>query len=103
MNAHGKGLKGKKRITFSLMAPQARQVSLAADFNQWSQDKHPMKKGKYGEWTRTVFVDPGEYEYKFWVDGEWKIDERNSRTRRNRFGTRNNIVNVAPTGKKPEK
>lgn len=95
MNAQGKSLKGKRRITFTLVAPKARQVSLAADFNQWQQDKHPMKKGKYGEWTRTVFVHPGEYEYKFWVDGEWKMDERNSRTCRNRYGTRNNLIKVA--------
>ena len=95
MNARGKSLKGKRRITFTLVAPKARQVSLAADFNQWQQDKHPMKKGKYGEWTRTVFVQPGEYEYKFWVDGKWMIDERNPKIRRNRYGTRNNIIKVA--------
>jgi len=95
MNARGKSLKGKRRITFTLVAPKARQVFLGADFNQWQPDKHPMKKGKYGAWTRTVYVPPGEYEYKFWVDGEWKMDERNSKTRRNLYGTHNNIIEIA--------
>lgn len=89
-------LKGKRRITFSVMAPRAREVSLAGDFNQWRQDTHPMKMGKHGQWTRTVFVAPGEYQYKFVVDGEWKTDEKNPKKRRNSFGTRNSIIKVAP-------
>jgi len=96
MKARKNSLKGKRRITFSVMAPKARKVSLVADFNQWQQEKHPMKKGKHGQWTRIVFLAPGEYDYKFWIDGVWTIDERNQKKRRNHFGTRNSIIQVAP-------
>ena len=87
-------LKGKRRITFSTMAPKARKVSLVADFNQWQPETHPMKKGKHGQWSRIVFLAPGEYDYKFWIDGVWTIDERNPKKRRNHFGTRNSIIQV---------
>lgn len=37
-------LKGKK-IGFSLNAPQANEVLLMGDFNQWNGKNHNMKKG----------------------------------------------------------
>jgi 1,4-alpha-glucan branching enzyme len=78
------------------VAPRAREVSLVADFNGWQPESHPMKRGEHGRWTRTVFLLPGTYEYKFHVDGTWKIDERNSKWCKNKYGTRNSLLEINP-------
>ncbi|MCG6894262.1 MAG: glycogen-binding domain-containing protein [Desulfobacteraceae bacterium] len=41
-------------------------------------------------------LGPGEFEYKFWVDGNWVVDPNNRRTRLNSFGTFNSIISIAP-------
>lgn len=94
MQKQTKGTKGKRRISFSFMAPRAREVSIVSDFNNWQPESHPMKKGRHGQWTRAVFLLPGTYEYKFYVDGVWRADERNSKWRRNKYGTRNSLIKV---------
>ena len=96
MKKQTKGNKGKRRIIFSFMAPRASEVSVVADFNNWQPGSHPMKKDRHGHWTRTVFLLPGTYEYKFYVDGAWKVDERNSKWRKNEYGTRNSLLKVNP-------
>ena len=35
----------RRRISFSFHAPQAKEVFLVGDFNQWDAKKHKMKKG----------------------------------------------------------
>ena len=96
MQKQTKGNKGKRRVSISFMAPRANEVSLVADFNSWKPESHPMKKCAHGQWTRAVFLLPGTYEYKFYVDGVWKADERNSKWRKNEYGTRNSLLKVNP-------
>ena len=86
--------KGKRRTTFTFLQPQARKVALGADFNQWQPDKHPMKKGSDGLWSKTAYLSPGTYEYKFWVDGTWQIDHHNVKRCRNCFGSHNSIIKI---------
>lgn len=42
MGAHRVKLKGIEGITFTLWAPNAKQVFLAGDFNNWNEKSHPM-------------------------------------------------------------
>jgi 1,4-alpha-glucan branching enzyme len=85
----------KRRVSFSLEAPHAKQVFLAGDFNTWDPKKHPMKKNADGLWEKTVILAPGTYEYKFIQDGQWIVDPGNDRQCPNRFGTRNCVVVVS--------
>ena len=85
----------KRRVSFSLEAPQARQVCLVGDFNAWDAKKHCMKKDADGIWEKTLILEPGTYEYKFYQDGQWIVDPRNDRQCANRFGTWNSIVVVS--------
>lgn len=66
--------------TFSLLAPQAQQVSVAGDFNLWRPDQFPMKKDRRGRWTLEVPVPPGRQRYRFRVDGTWLTDPANPDT-----------------------
>jgi 1,4-alpha-glucan branching enzyme len=84
----------RKRIDFLFDAPDAAAVFLAGSFNGWSLRSHPMKKSADGIWKKTMILPPGDYEYKFWVDGRWREDPRNERCRTNCFGSLNSIVCV---------
>jgi len=87
------GIKQRK-VTFSLENAGANEVFLIGDFNKWNPKTHPMKSDGNGTWVRDVIIPPGEYEYKFMVDGQWKEDPQNEQLSPNCFGTYNNIINV---------
>jgi 1,4-alpha-glucan branching enzyme len=74
---------------FGLLAPQARSVFLAGSFNQWNPSSHPLKKDRQGIWKISLPLNPGRYEYRFFVDGEWQNDPDCSSFIENPFGTVN--------------
>jgi 1,4-alpha-glucan branching enzyme len=84
----------RRKITFSFNSSDAKEVILMGNFNNWDPKKHPMKSGENGLWTKTVMLFPGNHEYKFLVDGEWKEDPQNHRKCVNGFGTYNSILNL---------
>ena len=84
-----------KKIQFEFHSPDANEVFLVGDFNQWEPKKHVMKKGKNGAWEKTTMLPQGTYEYKFLVDGSWVEDPKNPERCLNRFGTLNNVLKVS--------
>ena len=89
-----KGKDVKRRIRFSIVAPQATNVAVAGDFNQWDASCHSLRKKDNGQWEKTLTLPPGAYQYKFVVDGHWRLDPDNDQACDNAYGTRNNIVVV---------
>jgi 1,4-alpha-glucan branching enzyme len=85
---------GKRKVAFSLDAPEAERVAISGDFNKWSAETHAMKKDENGVWHRNVMLPEGRYEYRFWVDGQWWSDPKNDQVCWNSFGTQNNILDV---------
>lgn len=77
------------KTEFSLPVPQAMSVFIAGSFNQWDRSSHPLKKNKQGIWKISIPLDPGQYEYRFFVDGEWQNDPNCSPFIENPFGTVN--------------
>ena len=61
-------------VTFRLRAPDAKSVSVAGEFNDWNTTSLPMRKSANGEWFAHAKMPPGEYGYKFVVDGQWVFD-----------------------------
>jgi 5'-AMP-activated protein kinase regulatory beta subunit len=84
----------RRRVSFLFESADAREVILVGDFNNWDPQKHTMKHNGDGTWNKTVMLAPGRYEYKFFVDGDWKIDPKNSQTCLNSFGTQNSVLNL---------
>ncbi len=84
----------KKRVVFSLDAPEAREVLLVGAFNMWDEKRHPMKKDEDGMWKKIVIIPGGRYEYKFLVDGEWWNDPKNEEVCPNEHGTLNSVITV---------
>ncbi|PIV20870.1 MAG: hypothetical protein COZ69_16395 [Deltaproteobacteria bacterium CG_4_8_14_3_um_filter_45_9] len=76
-----------KKPEFSLSVPQAQSVSIAGDFNQWNPSSHPLKMDDKGIWRISLTLNPGQYEYRFFVDGEWQNDSNCSSSVENPFGT----------------
>ena len=75
----GKRDEGKRRIIkrinkFELFAPEAKNVFLVGDFNNWDIHLHPMKNDSEGMWKISIDLMPGVYEYRYLVDGKWKSD-----------------------------
>ena len=89
-----KSIPKRRRVEFRIEMPEARQVILMGDFNQWNPKIHPMRKDPDGVWRKTVMIFPGQYEYRFWVDGEWVNDPNNLKRCPNCFGSENNVIEV---------
>jgi 1,4-alpha-glucan branching enzyme len=85
----------KKKVTFSLVAPDAQAVSLAGCFTNWDQAPIALRKDKTGVWKKTVSLEAGEYEYRFLVDGQWQDDPQCDQRVPNQFGTQNCLRVVA--------
>ncbi len=65
-------------ILFSLVAPEANDVSLIGSFNKWDREHGiQLQRNSNGVWHTTVELDPGRHLYKFVVDGAWRPDPAN--------------------------
>jgi hypothetical protein len=66
---------------FVFVAPDAKQVALAGDFNDWDTSKTQLVKSEHpGVWTTVLPLPAGRYSYAFVVDGErWVADPRAAR------------------------
>jgi 1,4-alpha-glucan branching enzyme len=94
--SNAKGVKSlKEKAKFEFSAPEAKEVSLAGSFNQWNTQANPMKKDKKGIWKATLSLEPGRYEYRFMVDGNWANDPSCSSCVANEFGGYNCVSIVA--------
>ncbi len=92
----------KQSVTFSFKPEgKTERVNLFGSFNGWNRESHPMTRSIDGVYTTTISIDPGRYEYKFYVDGEELIDPDNPDKVPNGFGDWNSVLSVKPlhTGK----
>jgi len=80
-----------RKVQFEYTAPEAQEVYLAGDFNNWDTSANPMKKDKKGLWKTTLSLKPGTYEYRFLADGKWENDPSCCNCVPNEFGSQNCI------------
>ncbi len=57
-------------VQFQLPDKEYTSVSLVGDFNGWSKDESPMKKTSSNRWSVTRKVEPGIYQYMFFVNAD---------------------------------
>jgi 1,4-alpha-glucan branching enzyme len=82
----------KIEAIFMLKAPQAERVCVVGSFNEWDPTANILGYDEDGRWGCTLALEPGEYEYRFVVDGEWCDDPGNIVRRPNGFGTENCVL-----------
>ena len=87
---------GAGQVTFTYADPSAKAVSLAGQFNNWSATTTQLHKDDAGLWTVSVALKPGRYQYKFVVDGDWRLDPSNPDSADDGSGNMNSIKTVAP-------
>ncbi len=63
-----------KTVEFTFEAPEAMEVFVAGEFNQWDPCGLAMKKTKDGVWKAKIDLPPGRHEYKLFSDDEWVED-----------------------------
>jgi hypothetical protein len=84
----------KGNTTFKLKGyPDASLVVLTGTFVNWSQSQLLLAR-EGDEWVCRVDLDPGVYQYKFIVDGDWLLDPSNPDTAEDEAGNVNNVIEV---------
>ena len=94
--ASAAGRDGPTLVTFVFMAPGARTVAVAGDFDSWDHARMPMRRDASGLWTLDVPLPPGRYQYAFVVDGRRLVaDPAAPRAVGDDFGQPTSVVTVA--------
>ena len=89
------GKPAPQKITFSYFAPQAGSVFVAGDFTRWEASPIRLVREQSGVWKTTVALQPGKYEYRLLVDGQWQNDPSCPELQPNEFGSANCVLSVA--------
>jgi 1,4-alpha-glucan branching enzyme len=90
----GNGGNGRHVTFVCREAPDAKQVYVAGDFNEWNPSGSRMCRYRDGTFRAKVSLAPGEYQYKFVVDGVWLNDSEAEVQAVNSYGTVNSVVRV---------
>lgn len=71
-----------------------KNVCVAGDFNGWQPGRKLEDRKGDGTYRGRLLLAPGEYQYKFLVDGEWRSDPENPNFVPNEFGSLNSVLIV---------
>ncbi|MFH0733137.1 MAG: trehalase family glycosidase [bacterium] len=95
------------KYTFTYFSKTAKNVSIAASFNNWSAQTNPMVNDGKGNWKLEINLAPNYYQYKIVIDGSWIPDPENEWKINDGGDSFNSIVKVGkpptPTRKKSDR
>lgn len=89
-----KGKISKRVIALEYKDAPGKNVKVAGSFNDWRPVKEMCDKNNDGTYRCRLVLYPGEYQYKFLVDGEWRSDASNPDFIPNEFGSLNSVMIV---------
>lgn len=82
------------QVTLSLSNNDAQSVYVVGDFNNWTvRDDSRLKKSN-GVWKADLKLKPGNYKYRFIIDGSWQHDPSNPEVEKNPYGELDSILQV---------
>jgi 1,4-alpha-glucan branching enzyme len=81
-------------VELTCYAPGARTVQVAGSFNDWRPEANPLGHQGSDEWSATLSLPSGQYEYRFVVDGVWTDDPRAMQWAANPYGGVNSVLTV---------
>ena len=76
--------------TVELSYSSSSSVKIAGDFNSWQPQD--MEKGADNSWRFLIDLPEGKYEYKYFINGEWVVDESSEKSEKD--GITNNFIQV---------
>ncbi len=90
---------GSCRVTFRLprkAAPDARNIAIVGDFNDWNQSHSYMKCLKNGDFNATLEIPAGrEYRFRYLIDGRyWENDWKADKYVPNDFGCDDSVISL---------
>ncbi|MBR1952733.1 MAG: glycogen-binding domain-containing protein [Lentisphaeria bacterium] len=94
MTEKRKAVSGYRIIRLTCETAPGRKVFVAGSFNDWKAEKELVDKDNSGVYRCQLRLMPGEYQYKFVVDGCWCLDAENPNFVPNDFGTLNSLLVV---------
>ncbi len=81
-------------LVFRSSHPEASEVQLAGDFNDWMPHTTPMNRLSDGDFESRLRLPRGRYRYRLVIDGRWSHDQNNPTIETNEYGELNSIVEV---------
>jgi len=84
-------------VIFQLSAPQAKEVYITGDFNNWKVDDTGRMIAKDGNWMKKLDLGFGRYRYRFVIDGKWTEDPDNPTKEVNPYGEMDSLIYVKLT------
>jgi len=85
-----------QEVTLSVYLPKAKSVGVMAAFNDWDATRSPMKRQADGNWTITLRLPPGSYEYQFLTNGNTRMTDPLAPATDSEFGEANSVLTVTP-------
>ena len=90
-------VRAPREVAFVLSSPEAEEVYLCGDFNEWVPHGLPMiRHGEERWWEKRLMLAPGRYEYKFIVNGVWIHNPDAPENVPNAYGSLNSVMEVQP-------
>jgi len=85
-------------VRFELTQPDAREVHLAGDFNEWRPGAISLARSPDGVWSVTLPMTVGQHAYQFVIDGQRWVPDPRAAVVDDGFGGRNSVIVVGPKG-----
>ncbi len=84
-----------KPVPFTCLAPDAKEVFVTGDFNDWHPSAHPMKRMPDGAWRAEVPLNHGHHHYLFLIDSKPTLDPRAQGVARNEKNEKVSLLAVS--------
>jgi 1,4-alpha-glucan branching enzyme len=84
-----------KPVPFLCLAPDAREVFITGDFNDWHPTANPMQQMPDGAWRSEISLGHGHHHYLFIVDGKRVLDPRAQGVARNEQNEKVSLLAVS--------
>lgn len=85
----------KRLAVVKLNHSTARTVTVAGTFNGWHPESTPLGRVQQDEWVAELSLAPGDYEYRFVVDGQWVDDPNAQHYVSNGLGGQNSLLKIS--------
>jgi 5'-AMP-activated protein kinase regulatory beta subunit len=84
-----------KKVTFRVVAAPGSEVFVAGTFNDWNPKEHALHDNPdSGHYAGTLVVPTGRHEYKFIINGDWRVDPNSSEWVPNGQGSLNSVIKM---------
>ena len=88
----------RREVVVEYRDSEAGDVRIAGDFNGWVPDRDVSSRveaeGRTRVWVKILNLPPGTYQYRYFVDGQWKTDPSNEKSSPGPMGQTNSVLHV---------